>query len=98
MDPNTQLRRVGAAIAGFVHAIVDVAALPSGREAGTPDAGVGFQRGGSEIFSTRGGLRMRVAFVAGESLRAGIQCLVDLGFRISVVVGDAVGSGERCKS
>ena len=74
---------------------MDVTALPSGREAGTPDAGVGLQRRGFEIFSTRGGLRMRVPFVTYESLRAGIQRLVDLGLCFAVVVGDAVGSGKR---
>jgi hypothetical protein len=38
---------------------------------------------------------MRVPFVTYESLRAGIQRLVDLGLCFAVVVGDAVGSGKR---
>ena len=39
---------------------------------------------------------MGVPFVTGESLRAGIQRLIDLGLCFAVVVGDAMGSGERC--
>jgi len=88
---------VGAAIAGFVHAIVEVAALPSSCEVGSLDMAVGLQRGSFEVFVSGGGFCMRVAFVAGERLRAGIQRLADLGFRLAVVLGDAMGFRERCK-
>ncbi len=39
---------------------------------------------------------MRVSFVTGESLRSGIECLVDLGLSFAVVVRNAVGCGEWC--